>query len=55
MIDTVKNRMTLARNMIRKGGLSLCEVSEAIGYDNYGYFSRLFKKYYGIAPISCKN
>ncbi len=50
-----RKRLSLARDMIREGGMSLSEVSEAVGYDNYGYFSRLFKKHYGITPISCKN
>lgn len=50
-----RKKLALARDMIREGGLSLCEVSEAVGYDNYGYFSRLFKKRYGITPINCKD
>lgn len=50
-----RKRLALARDMIREGGLSLSEVSEAVGYESYGYFSRLFKKRYGITPISCKN
>ncbi|MBR2964998.1 MAG: helix-turn-helix transcriptional regulator [Clostridia bacterium] len=50
-----RKRLAIARDMIRDGGLSLSEVSEAVGYESYGYFSRLFKKRYGVAPISCKS
>lgn len=55
VIDYVnEKKMILAKNMIQTGEMSLKDVAENLGYENYGYFSRLFKKHFNTSPISFK-
>ncbi|MCI9603505.1 MAG: AraC family transcriptional regulator, partial [Ruminococcus sp.] len=35
--------------------LSVKQVSEMIGYQDQGYFSRLFKKNTGVSPLDWRN
>ncbi|MBQ8250204.1 MAG: AraC family transcriptional regulator [Clostridia bacterium] len=49
-----ERRMLLARNMISGGEMSLTDIAEALGYDSYSYFSRVFKRYFGVSPIRYK-
>lgn len=52
VIDYVnERRMLLARSMIRSGEMSLSDISDTLGYDSYSYFSRVFKRYFGVSPI----
>ena len=47
----IKKRLNHARNMLESGDfVYVYEVAEAVGYTDPLYFSRLFKKYYGITP-----
>ena len=46
-----ERKMFYAKEMLQAGSLSLSEIAENLHYDNYGYFSTLFKKYYGISPV----
>lgn len=46
-----ERRMLMARNMIEGGEVALTDVAEALGYESYSYFSRVFKKYFGVSPI----
>ncbi len=53
MIDYNNERkMILAKEMILNDEISLVETAEQLGFDNYNYFSRIFKNYYGIRPIA---
>jgi len=45
-----KQKMQLAAEMIQKHDMSLPEIAESLGFTNYSYFSRLFKRYFGVAP-----
>ncbi|MFC4303276.1 helix-turn-helix domain-containing protein [Cohnella boryungensis] len=45
-----KIRMEQAQAMLTKTEVSLKEISEAVGYADSYYFSRAFKKHYGISP-----
>ena len=42
--------MLYAKEMLQSGSFTLPEISSNLGYDNYGYFSIIFKRYYGITP-----
>ena len=45
-----EQKMNLARSLIEKEKMTLYRVSEYLGYNNYNYFSRVFKKIFGTAP-----
>lgn len=50
-----ERKMVIAKNMIDSGQNSLKDVALNVGFENYSYFSRLFKKYYGTSPVKRKN
>lgn len=43
-------RSEQAARLIRKGSLSLAEIADQIGFNSYSYFSRSFKKHFGVNP-----
>ena len=45
-----ERKMLLAKELITYENMSLAELSSHLGYDNYTYFSRLFKRYFKISP-----
>lgn len=46
----IEKRMEKARQLLQEGELSVSEVAVAVGYDNFTYFSRLFKTKVGKSP-----
>jgi len=50
-----ERKMFFAKELIQSHELSLVDVASTLGYENYTYFSRLFKKYFDVTPISLKN
>ena len=47
-------KMTLAKELIQSQTLSLSDIAANLGYDNYNYFSRLFKKHFKVNPAAFK-
>jgi len=47
-------RMAKARDLLLSGELSLVEVMEQVGYSDPYYFSKRFKKFYGVPPSAYK-
>lgn len=45
-----EQKMQMASEMIRKNDMALPEIAESLGFSNYSYFSRLFKRYFGVSP-----
>lgn len=45
-----KLRMRRAKDLLLKDQLAVGEVARAVGYQDPYYFSKLFKRYFGIAP-----
>lgn len=45
-----KQRLTEATRLLLSSNLSICEIALSLGYDDAGYFSRVFKSYIGTAP-----
>lgn len=45
-----EERMRIAKSMIAEGDWELREIAERLGYENYGYFVRLFKKHFHTTP-----
>lgn len=43
-------KMDQAEILLNSRVYNLTEISEALGYENYAYFSRQFKKYFGYSP-----
>ena len=43
-------RLESAREMLRNGFVSVAEAAEANGFENPGYFTRLYKKHYNSLP-----
>lgn len=47
----IKNaRLEKARSLLKSTELSIAETAESVGFEDYNYFSRVFKKAYGISP-----
>jgi len=43
-------RVAEAKRLLQRRELSITEVAQAVGYGDYAYFSRVFKKLTGISP-----
>src|SRR5690606_9487673 len=43
-------RLTHAYELLKSQNLTVTEVSELCGFSSIGYFSTVFRKYYGKAP-----
>ncbi len=49
--DYLKNiRLEKAKELLVKSDLNLSEISQAIGYSDISYFSRIFKKEFQMTP-----
>jgi len=49
-----ERKLLLARQLLQSGEMSLTDIAGHVGYENYGYFSRLFKRTFGIAPVNMR-
>lgn len=47
-------RMTRAGQLLLDPELSISEVCEQVGYKDYYYFNKVFKKFYGVTPMNYK-
>ena len=45
-----EKRMEDAKKLLLKEELSIEEVAEKVGYHDYFYFTKAFKKYAGVSP-----
>lgn len=43
-------RINQAKRILEESNMPIAEVALSVGYDNFSYFSKLFKKYEGITP-----
>ncbi|MNZ77808.1 HTH-type transcriptional activator Btr [compost metagenome] len=43
-------RMQQAKELISRSGTKLSDIAEKVGYNDPGYFSKSFKKFYGYSP-----
>ena len=46
----VRHRIHKAEELIKTENLSFKEVADAVGYNDYVQFSKIFKKYIGVSP-----
>ncbi|MBE6883355.1 MAG: AraC family transcriptional regulator [Ruminococcaceae bacterium] len=49
-----ERKMLVAKELILSSGMGLCDIAAHLGYENYNYFSRLFKRYFDNTPIRVK-
>ena len=49
-----KRRISEAKSLLKNDDIKLAEVAEKVGYKDYYYFSKLFKKHVGISPLKYK-
>ena len=54
MMYLAKRRMEKAVEHMKEGKVGLTEISFLVGYDDYTYFSRVFKKIMGMSPREYK-
>lgn len=45
-----KIRLKKAYHLLKKGNLTIAEVSDAVGFSDYNNFGRQFRRFYGAAP-----
>ena len=50
-----KFRMEMASKMIHDTDYKLFQIAEQVGYADVSYFSKCFKKYYGMSPKAISN
>lgn len=46
----IEQRMILAKELLEQGQLTITMISAKVGYSNYSYFTKIFKKHYGMTP-----
>lgn len=51
----IKKRIDESKSLLQEGTLSLPEIADEVGFSDYNYFSRAFKKEVGITPHRYKN
>lgn len=50
-----EQKLAYAKELMYNYKMSLSEIASYLGYDNYSYFSKLFKNHYGTPAINFKN
>ena len=48
-------RLKEARRLLKYSSESISQIAYSVGYDDPLYFSRIFKKYYGVSPKLMRN
>lgn len=46
----IKKRLELAKTLLEQDKLTITMISAKVGYNNYSYFTKMFKKMYGMTP-----
>jgi AraC-like DNA-binding protein/DNA-binding NarL/FixJ family response regulator len=54
MLAIAKRRIEKAMEYIRRGELSLADIADLVGYGEYAYFNRVFRKIAGMSPSEYK-
>lgn len=54
MLYIARTRIQKAQEYIAQGVYSLAEIASMVGYDDYNYFNRVFRKITGISPRTYK-
>lgn len=49
-----EQKMLFAKDMLSSSVIALNDIAGWLGYENYGYFSKVFKNYFGLSPAKMK-
>lgn len=49
-----QSRLDKARELLSGTSLTLTEIADRVGYNDLFYFSKVFKRYFGVAPSAYK-
>ncbi|MCM1122670.1 MAG: response regulator [Eubacterium sp.] len=55
MLYITDKRIEKAKEIMRQSELSMAEIAFMVGYDDYTYFSKVFKKVTGVSPREYRN
>lgn len=55
MLYIAGKRMEKAKELMQREDINIAEVAFMVGYDDYTYFSKVFKKHTGVSPREYKN
>ena len=55
MVYLTKVRIEKAKTYMKDPTINLTEISFMVGYDDYSYFSRIFRKIIGMSPRDYRN
>ncbi|MCR5670332.1 MAG: response regulator [Butyrivibrio sp.] len=47
----IEKRLSMAKRLLEETDDQIHDIALKVGYDNYSYFTRLFKKSYGLTPV----
>lgn len=50
-----EKRLGLAKSLLLHSDEPIYQIASAVGYDNYSYFTKIFKKEVGITPVEYRN
>ncbi len=51
----IQKRIDVARNLLVSTDLPINTIADHVGYGNYSYFTRIFKKVTGVTPVEYRN
>jgi AraC-like DNA-binding protein/FixJ family two-component response regulator len=54
MLAIAKKRIAKAQECVMRGDLSLTDIADLVGYGDYAYFNRVFRKVAGMSPSEYK-
>lgn len=55
MLYIAGRRMQKAKELMQRENINIAEVAFMVGYDDYTYFSKVFKKHTGVSPREYRN
>ncbi len=55
MLYIASRRMEKAKELMQREDINIAEVAFMVGYDDYTYFSKVFKKHTGVSPREYRN
>lgn len=50
-----EKRLGLAKSLLLHSDEPIYQIASAVGYDNYSYFTKIFKKEVGVTPVEYRN